>query len=86
LESTFFGVLHQICSISEQKRSPQIALQNISRPLLKEFSELGLADILVHFLFEPESLPAELQPIKVPDTQERMIDFILNAHEMLNLR
>lgn len=83
LESTFFGVLHQICSISEQKRSPQIALQNISRPLLKEFSELGLADILVHFLFEPESLPAELQPIKVPDTQERMIDFILNAHEML---
>ncbi len=65
------------------KSSPQIALQNIARPLLKEFSELGLADILVHFLFEPEPLPAELQPITMPATQERMVDFILNAHEML---
>ena len=83
LESTFFGVLHQLCSNSEQKGSPQIALQNIARPLLKEFSELGLADILVHFLFEPEPLPAELQPITMPATQERMVDFILNAHEML---
>ncbi|HOV32655.1 MAG TPA: SpoIIE family protein phosphatase [Candidatus Hydrogenedens sp.] len=83
LESTFLGVLHQLCLASEEKGSPQIALQNIARPLLKEFSELGLADIFIHFLFESESLPAELQPITMPTTQERLIDFILNAHEML---
>lgn len=83
LESTFFGVLHQLCYLSEKENYPQIALQNIGRPLLKEFSELGLADILVHFLFEPEPLPAELKPVAIPASQERMVDFILNAHELL---
>ncbi len=83
LESTFFGVLHQLCSLAEKENTPQIALQNIGRPLLKEFSELGLADILVHFIFEPETLPTELKPIEIPTTQERMVDFILNAHELL---
>jgi len=83
LESTFFGVLHQLCYLSEKETYPQIALQNIGRPLLKEFSELGLADILVHFLFEPEPLPSELKPIAIPTTQKRMVDFILNAHELL---
>lgn len=83
LESTFFGVLHQLCYLSEKENYPQIVLQNIGRPLLKEFSELGLADILVHFLFEPEPLPSELKPITIPASQERMVDFILNAHELL---
>lgn len=83
LESTFFGVLHQLCYLSGKENYPQIALQNIGRPLLKEFSELGLADILVHFLFEPEPLPSELKPITIPASQKRMVDFILNAHELL---
>lgn len=83
LESTFFGVLHQICTESEKNNVPQVFLQNIGRPLLKEFSELGLADILVHYLFEPEPLPTETLPLNVTDTQEQMIDFILSAHETL---
>ncbi|HOK09431.1 MAG TPA: SpoIIE family protein phosphatase [Candidatus Hydrogenedens sp.] len=83
LESTFFGVLHQLCYFSEQGELPQISLQNISQSLLKEFSELGLADTLIYFSFEPEPLPSELSPITIPTPQGRMVDFILNAHEVL---
>lgn len=83
LESTFFGVLHLICTTAEKNGFPEISLQNIGRPLIKEFSELGLADILVHFSFEPDFLPSELNPITPPKSQENLLDFIIDAHQAL---
>ncbi|MCX8065838.1 MAG: SpoIIE family protein phosphatase [Candidatus Hydrogenedentes bacterium] len=83
LESTFFGILHLICTTAEKNGSPKISLQNIGRPLLKEFSELGLADILIHFAFEPENLPQSLNPISQPKSQENLLDFIIEAHQAL---
>ena len=83
LESTFFGVLHLICSNADEARFPTISLQNIGKPLLKEFSELGLADILIHFAFEPEPLPSNLTSISTQKSQENLLDFIISAHQAL---
>lgn len=83
LESTFFGILHLICTTADNNHFPTISLQNIGRPLLKEFSELGLADILIHFAFEPDPLPQNLSPISSPKLQDNLIDFIIDAHQAL---
>jgi len=84
LDSTFLGVLHNLCSESEKEPGVEIQIQNLPRPLLKEMSELGLTGVLLHFRSHPRSLPESMTAVPSETASgAEMGGFVLRAHEAL---
>jgi serine phosphatase RsbU (regulator of sigma subunit)/anti-anti-sigma regulatory factor len=84
LDSTFLGVLHNVCTRADEEGSLKIQLQNLTRPLLKDMSELGLTNVLLHFNASPRPIPESMGAVKQgtsPDAE--MGRLLLEAHEAL---
>lgn len=84
LDSTFFGVLHNIASNFEDDANCTFEIQGASRALLRGMSELGLTAILLHFRHEPLPLPDSMAPVEGgAPAGEEMGRLLLWAHESL---
>ncbi len=84
LDSTFYGVLHEIATSFDGQDRCNFEIQNVPHKILREFGELGLTAVLMHFRPEPLPLPASMRPIEttVPARAE-MGRLLLSAHEAL---
>ena len=85
LDSTFLGVLHTLCAEAEDSESCHVQLQNLSRALLSEMSELGLTSVLLHFRPRPRPLPDSMAQFKPRGqlAETEMGQVLLRAHEAL---
>lgn len=84
LDSTFHGVLHNLCTEAEKAPGLEVQLQNLPRALLREISELGLTTVLMHFSSNSRALPEAMAAVSKPRHSEtEMGQFLLNAHEAL---
>lgn len=84
LDSTFLGVLHNIVTGVDEKKKCRFELQNLSRVLLREMSDLGLTGVLMHFRHAPIPLPRTMAPVddSIPGGGE-LGRVLLWAHEAL---
>jgi len=84
LDSTFYGVLHNLCTEPEKAPEFEVQLQNIPQELLREISELGLTTVLLRFRSAPRPLPKTMSEIrKTSYSESDMGQFLLAAHEAL---
>ncbi len=84
LDSTFFGVLHNLATTTEQNGGTRFELQNVTPPVLREMSELGLTSVMMHFRSTPIPLPRAMRCVEgsAPGDIE-MGRLLLWAHEAL---
>ncbi len=84
LDSTFLGVLHNLCIQDEACSDFRLQLQNVPRALLKLMSELGLTAVLLHLRSKPRTLPDSMVTREGKALgQEEMGHLLLRAHEAL---
>ncbi len=83
LDSTLLGVLHTMCAESEEK-DPPVQLQHLPKPLMKEISELGLTNVLMHFRSKTKPVPHNMEQMGGQGLSgESMGRLLLRAHEAL---
>ena len=84
LDSTFLGVLHNLCTGAEEPEECPLLVQNLPRPLLDLLSELGLTGVLLHFRSRPRPLPRSMAPVQGSQPAgPELSALVLRAHEAL---
>ncbi|HEO69765.1 MAG TPA: response regulator [Candidatus Hydrogenedentes bacterium] len=84
LDSTFYGVLHRLCTSFDEDRHCRFEVQNITPPLLREMSDLGLTSVLMHFRSRALPLPESMRPVQTGKAGDpEMGRLLLEAHEAL---
>jgi phosphoserine phosphatase RsbU/P len=84
LDSTFLGILHNLCGVSGKEDGVRIQLQRLPRHVLKLISELGLTQVLLHFRSRPLHLPEDMEAVeKMTLSHDEMQRLLLEAHEAL---
>lgn len=84
LDSTFLGVLHNLCTGAEEPDECPLLVQNLPRPLLTLLSELGLTGVLLHFRSRPRPLPRSMAPVQGTALGgPELSSMVLRAHEAL---
>ena len=76
--------LHNLAMSFEDEDACRFEIQNVTPPLLREMSELGLTSVLMHFRSTPVPLPSSMRPVDVEKPEDIELGrLLLLAHEAL---
>jgi hypothetical protein len=84
MDSTFLGVLHNLALEFDEEPCGMLSIQGVTKPVLREMSDLGLTSVLMHFRTKRTPLPPSMRTVDTDTSADPGLGRLLIwAHEAL---
>ncbi|MDQ1256363.1 MAG: Response regulator [Candidatus Hydrogenedentes bacterium] len=84
MDSTFLGVLHNLALEFDEEPGGMLSIQGVTKPVLREMSDLGLTSVLMHFRTKRSPLPPAMRTVDTDTAADPGLGRLLIwAHEAL---